>query len=162
MKINFFIIGASALMLYAQSAPALTTIDPTDCEACGTDTGTCTKYGANCCDPCKCKFCVNGCKKYQDGESSCCIECSSSGGLTPGPSLGCNSTSCNTGEYYNPSSDGSTCCTSCPNSGTSKCSNTPCHPAITDCYIPSGTDFSDNTGSGKYTDDCHYVQFSKF
>ena len=28
--------------------------------------------------------------------------------------------------------------------------------SVSDCYIPSGTSFSDSTGSGTYTSDCHY------
>ncbi|MDE6250058.1 MAG: hypothetical protein K2M34_00275 [Alphaproteobacteria bacterium] len=42
---------------------------------------------------------------------------------------------------------------SCPGTGsTSKAGKS----AITDCYLPSGTSFSDSTGSGVYTADCYY------
>lgn len=43
-------------------------------------------------------------------------------------------------------------CTPCPSSGTSATGST----AITSCYIPSGSRFSDSTGSGTYTDKCYY------
>ena len=80
MKINFFIIGASTLMLYAQSAPAVNWIEPTDCINCTFD-GTCTRYESTCCDPCKtdpdCKTCFKGCKTYKNGDTSCCLECES-------------------------------------------------------------------------------------
>ncbi|MDE6481910.1 MAG: hypothetical protein K2L25_03780 [Alphaproteobacteria bacterium] len=48
-------------------------------------------------------------------------------------------------------------CTRCPSSGgvygtTALAGAT----AITACYLPSGTTFSDTTGSGTYTDACYY------
>lgn len=45
-----------------------------------------------------------------------------------------------------------TTCTACPSPGTSAVGAT----AITECYIPSGTPFSDGTGSGTYKSDCYY------
>lgn len=45
-----------------------------------------------------------------------------------------------------------TTCTACPSPGTSAVGAT----AITECYIPSGTSFSDGTGSGTYKSDCYY------
>ncbi|MBQ8293809.1 MAG: hypothetical protein IJX89_00265 [Alphaproteobacteria bacterium] len=30
--------------------------------------------------------------------------------------------------------------------------------SITDCYLPSGTEFSDTTGTGTYTDKCYYTE----
>lgn len=49
-------------------------------------------------------------------------------------------------------------CTRCPSSGgvygtTALAGAT----AITECYLPSGTAFSDSTGSGTYTDKCYYT-----
>lgn len=49
-------------------------------------------------------------------------------------------------------------CTRCPSSGgvygtTALAGAT----AITKCYLPSGTAFSDTTGSGTYTDKCYYT-----
>lgn len=49
-------------------------------------------------------------------------------------------------------------CTQCPNDE----NNTPGTSAagsqsITDCYIPSGTTYSDNTGTWQYTSPCHYT-----
>lgn len=52
-----------------------------------------------------------------------------------------------------------TSCAQCPSSGgvygtTADAGAT----AITECYIPAGTVFSDSTGSGTYTEDCYYNQ----
>jgi len=51
-----------------------------------------------------------------------------------------------------------TVCARCPSSGgiygtTASTGAT----SITSCYLPSGTTFSDSTGSGTYTSDCYYV-----
>lgn len=43
-------------------------------------------------------------------------------------------------------------CQPCPNSGKSTAGST----SITSCYLPSGTTFSDSTGSGTYSDKCYY------
>ena len=56
---------------------------------------------------------------------------------------------CGIGEY----GDG-IACAPCPPSGTSNIGATD----ITDCYIPAGSDCSDNTGTCEYTEDCHYVE----
>lgn len=50
-------------------------------------------------------------------------------------------------------------CTRCPASGgvygtTAAAGAT----SITECYIPSGTTFSDDTGSGTYTNACYYTE----
>jgi len=52
-----------------------------------------------------------------------------------------------------------TSCARCPSSGgvygtTASTGAT----SITDCYLPSGTTFSDSTGSGTYTSNCYYVE----
>ncbi len=44
-------------------------------------------------------------------------------------------------------------CEECPPPGTSAAHST----SITDCYIPSGSTFSNDTGSGKYQGNCGYV-----
>jgi len=59
--------------------------------------------------------------------------------------------------YYGSSSNGTSGCTRCPSSGgiygtTASAGST----SITSCYIPSGTSFSDSTGSGRYTSNCYY------
>ncbi len=55
--------------------------------------------------------------------------------------------------YYGSSTNGTTGCTACPNGGTSVAgSNT----SITSCYLPTGTKFSDTSGSGEYTENCYY------
>lgn len=48
-------------------------------------------------------------------------------------------------------------CTRCPSSGGVYGTTAVAGAiAITACYLPSGTAFSDTTGSGTYTDDCYY------
>lgn len=59
--------------------------------------------------------------------------------------------------YYGRSTNGTSGCTRCPSSGgvygtTAAAGST----AITSCYIPSGSSFSDGTGSGTYTGNCYY------
>lgn len=57
--------------------------------------------------------------------------------------------------YYGASLNGTSGCTACPNGGTSVAgSNT----SITSCYLPAGTKFSDTSGSGEYTENCHYTE----
>ncbi len=52
---------------------------------------------------------------------------------------------------------GTSGCTKCPSyggaPGTTKSAGS---TSVTKCYIPSGTTFSDPTGSGKFTADCYY------
>lgn len=54
--------------------------------------------------------------------------------------------------YYGTSTNGTSGCTQCPESGQSVAGSTD----ITSCYLPAGTTFSDSTGSGTYTADCYY------
>lgn len=61
---------------------------------------------------------------------------------------------CDVGYYKN-----GTACTRCPSSGgvygtTAAIGATD----ITECYLPSGTTFSDTGGSGTYTGNCHYAK----
>ncbi|MDE5615932.1 MAG: hypothetical protein K2I81_03820 [Alphaproteobacteria bacterium] len=70
---------------------------------------------------------------------------------------GCKETStsyrCAAG-YYGSSTNGTTGCTACPDGGTSVAgSNT----SITSCHLPTGANFSDPSGSGEYTGNCHYT-----
>ncbi len=57
--------------------------------------------------------------------------------------------------YYNGSENSS--CTRCPRQdgvyGTTVSTGS---MAVTDCYLPAGTAFSDTTGSGTYAEDCYY------
>lgn len=76
----------------------------------------------------------------------------------------CNTTNCTTTKqyrcavgYYGTSTNGTSGCTRCPASGgvygtTAAAGST----VITSCYIPSGSSFSDSTGSGTYTGNCYY------
>lgn len=59
--------------------------------------------------------------------------------------------------YYGRSKNGTSGCTRCPSSGgvygtTATAGST----AITSCYIPEGSSFSDGTGSGTYTGNCYF------
>ncbi|MDE6481505.1 MAG: hypothetical protein K2L25_01645 [Alphaproteobacteria bacterium] len=61
--------------------------------------------------------------------------------------------------YYGTSTNGTSGCTRCPASGgvygtTADAGAT----SITACYIPSGTSFSDGSGSGTYTGNCYYTK----
>ena len=81
--------------------------------------------------------------------SAGCTKCPSNASCTGGN----NSTFvCNQGYYKNGSK-----CERCPASGgvygtTASAGST----SITSCYLPSGTSFSDSTGSGTYTGNCYY------
>lgn len=55
--------------------------------------------------------------------------------------------------YYGVTSNGTTGCTRCPQSGQSAVNSA----AITSCYLPSGGSFSDSNGSGTYTGNCYYT-----
>lgn len=62
---------------------------------------------------------------------------------------------CNKGYYGSGQS-----CTRCPSSSSSIVYGTTAAngaTAITECYLPSGTIFSDGTGSGTYAGDCYYT-----
>ena len=59
--------------------------------------------------------------------------------------------------YYGTSTNGSTGCNKCPSSGgVAGQSVAGSNTTITSCYIPSGSNFSDSTGSGTYTGNCYY------
>lgn len=52
----------------------------------------------------------------------------------------------------------STACERClASGGTYGTTSGPGASAITECYLPSGTSFSNSTGSGTYTDNCYYT-----
>lgn len=55
--------------------------------------------------------------------------------------------------YYGTSSNGTSGCTKCPNSGNSSNGST----SITSCCMPSGSSFSDTTGTGSFTAQCCYT-----
>lgn len=63
---------------------------------------------------------------------------------------------CATGYYGTPMSDSSGC-TRCPaTDGIYGTTNGPGATTATQCYIPAGTQFNDNSGSGTYTANCYY------
>lgn len=57
-------------------------------------------------------------------------------------------TSCKPGYYLS-----GTLCVVCPDGGTSADKN---KNGIGACYLPTGSSFSDSTGSGEYTNNCYY------
>lgn len=67
-----------------------------------------------------------------------------------------NEVGCKKGYYGTPKSVGSGC-TQCPSSGGTHGTTAAIGAtAVTECYIPSGTAFSDSAGSGTYTGNCYY------
>lgn len=60
--------------------------------------------------------------------------------------------------YYGSSTNGTSGCTRCPSSGgTYGTTDAAGSKSITNCYIPSGTEFSDTSGIGNYTGKCYYT-----
>lgn len=55
--------------------------------------------------------------------------------------------------YYGSSSNGTSGCTKCPDSGNSSEGST----RVTSCCLPSGSAFSDTTGTGSFTAQCCYT-----
>lgn len=64
---------------------------------------------------------------------------------------------CAVGYYQSSGTGASMTCTRCPSSGGVYGTNAIGTTAITSCYIPSGTSFSETTGSGSYTGNCYYT-----
>ena len=62
---------------------------------------------------------------------------------------------CATG-YYGSSSNGTSGCTRCPSEDGATGTSTAGSTARTSCYMPSGTKFSNNTGSGQWTGNSYY------
>lgn len=69
---------------------------------------------------------------------------------------------CDTGYYGTPTytyteryGDYFAGCYPCPSSGTTAA---PGATSITECYIPSGNTFADDSGSGEYSGDCYYTK----
>lgn len=60
---------------------------------------------------------------------------------------------CAAGYYQSSGTGASMTCTACESSGTNSVGST----AITSCYMPSGSSFSDTTGAGTYTGNCYYT-----
>lgn len=62
--------------------------------------------------------------------------------------------------YYGRSLSGSTGCTPCPENGVSVPPDGDLvgFTAVTDCFIPSGTEITDSTGTYTYTNDCYYTE----
>jgi len=109
-------------------------------------------------------YILNGCSLTASGtgcaclpkayvSNGVCVQCPTGmSAAMPGISGFHTNTSCNmcSAGYYK---NGDTC-SECPGDGTSMGGPVP----ITACYLPKGTKFSDTTGSGEYTADCHYSQ----
>ena len=102
------------------------------------------------CSSCTSYKCDSGYYGTATSASSGCTKCP----LNATCAGGNNSTFvCDKGYYNN-----GTGCTRCPASGGiyGTTANTGA-TAITECYIPSGSAFSDSTGNGTYTDNCYYT-----
>lgn len=63
---------------------------------------------------------------------------------------------CSAGYYQSSGTGASMTCSRCPSSGGIYGTNSIGTTSITSCYIPSGTSFSDDSGSGTYTGNCYY------
>ncbi len=60
--------------------------------------------------------------------------------------------------YVGRSTNGTSGCSPCPSSGDVRGTTASAGSiSTTNCYLPSGTNFSDNTGRGTYTGDCYYT-----
>ncbi len=61
--------------------------------------------------------------------------------------------------YYGKSTDGKTGCTRCPTGGGATVNGSSSvynNDSIVDCYLPSGTAFTNEIGAGKYGTSCYY------
>jgi len=69
---------------------------------------------------------------------------------------------CNAGYYGQPTDATSDECKKCPGDGTSSLPQLTVvginNTEITDCYIPTGTEMSDSTGTYTYTQNCYYTE----
>ena len=64
---------------------------------------------------------------------------------------------CAAGYYQSAGTGASMTCTRCPSSGGVYGTNSVGTTAITSCYMPSGSSFSETSGSGTYIGNCYYV-----
>ena len=76
-----------------------------------------------------------------------CNDCATAG------SVGEQYTKCDKGYYYD--SDYYVCA-ACTGDGTSNGDTSQDPQGVYACYVPKGTTFSDNTGSGEYVSDCQW------
>lgn len=83
------------------------------------------------------------------------VGCPTSGTYSCICSTGVATYFCAPGYYGKSNAIGTGGCTRCPDGHTSAGGN---GTTITSCYIPSGTSFSDDTGSGTYTNDCYWAE----
>ena len=112
---------------------------------------------------------LNGCNASYFGCTGCPSVCSSTSwtASSTGYETRCYNNGCQyrcaagyygsaTGNAYGTTSP--TGCTQCPSSGgVAGQSVAGDNTAITKCYIPAGTSFSDSTGSGTYTNNCYWT-----
>ncbi len=105
------------------------------------------RYAANCTDTSFCNGCTFGTITSKIVNGVCTPECTTGG---TGPIIPIDPIeSCKQNQYKIAKR-----CVDCPNGGTTH--NLGGGSDITDCYIPSGTQFSDSTGTGIYTGNCNY------
>lgn len=78
-------------------------------------------------------------------------------GLTTNVYAACEETNrtyvmCKPGYYLS-----GTICIACPESSLGETTSADQNMSgVRDCYLPAGTSFSDSTGSGTYSENCHY------
>ncbi|MCM1294272.1 MAG: hypothetical protein NC311_01785 [Muribaculaceae bacterium] len=172
MKNKIILYTAGGLMLNIPPAFALSWVNPSECVDCRDPIdGTCTQTGIGCCDPCAA---IGGeIKPVTCDESTCSGQTVSDGDTcTQTETMGCQNLLCQVvsttvqckkgyyGMWPSYDSDTKTCsgCTRCPakdgyygttwNAGAI---------TATSCYLPSGTPFSDATGTGIYGSDCYWA-----
>lgn len=168
MKNKFVLYTAGAVILNIQPCSALS-IDienPIDCFECtDTLTGQCNRIDQSCCAPCN----TGGLIPISCDASTCSGTIVTNGDTcTKTETKGCKgklcstvstTTKCNKGYYgaapsYNATSKTCTGCEPCPGAGTTTGAGA---TAAFACYLPSGTPFSDATGSGIYGSDCYWA-----
>ncbi len=179
MKTKIVISAIWAGIACAEDAYGLALVDPDNCIECrpilssldgNTVHGECSMYDATCCDPCK-KEVVPIDPTISD-ETTCSGSTiiTLDGNCEKVDTKGCKNNACikktslrcvkgyyGTAEYEQLNLTKCTGCEPCPTSGgIAGTTSGPGATAITECYLPSGTSFSDSTGSGIYVGDCYY------
>ncbi|MDE5615864.1 MAG: hypothetical protein K2I81_03470 [Alphaproteobacteria bacterium] len=168
MKQKVIISATLTGMLLTGNAYAIY-VEPVDCVTC-TDPFNpteCNSYDSTCCDPCK----IGPIEPIKCTPSLCNGETVTDmgDGCDKIASSGCVNNICTTTYtarcqkgYYgaatlNNLKTSCTGCTACPSSGGIAGTTSGAGAlAITECYLPSGSAFSDSTGSGTYTNNCYY------
>ena len=92
-----------------------------------------------------CSSCNAGCSVPLTSLTLC------DGGTAQGYSCFCTLERCSIGNYYNSNMRR---CIACPDGGTTANGSA---TSAQECYLPTGTEFTDDAGSGTYKEDCYYT-----